>query len=135
MNDCLFCKIIKKEIPCEKLYEDENIFIFLDINPVNPGHCLVIPKKHFVNILDTPEEVLSHMIKGVKKIAPIILRTVNATDFCLGSNNGKFAGQVIYHIHFHVIPRFENDNHVHWKNKTIDSDELKKIKNKIKNYV
>lgn len=131
MTDCLFCKIIKKEIPSETIYENENVIVFLDINPVNPGHVLVVSKEHYVNILDAPEETLKGMIAVVKKIAPVILESVGMNDFCLGVNNGHDAGQVVDHIHFHIMPRCEGDGHKHWKPIPYKEGEMKELAQKI----
>jgi len=109
MND-LFLKIIKGEIPSAKIYEDEHTFAFLDINPHNKGHTLVIPKKPYRNILDIPEETLCHMIKTVRTLAPAIQKATGAHGINLGMNNERAAGQEIFHAHIHIVPRFEDDN-------------------------
>ncbi|MDD2935254.1 MAG: HIT family protein [Candidatus Pacebacteria bacterium] len=118
MKNCLFCKIIKGEIPSTKVYEDENIFAFLDINPNNIGHTLVIPKKHSRNILDIEERDLKNVIMGVQKISQAIKKAVSADGINVMNNNEPVAGQVIFHTHFHIIPRFESDGYKHWKGKT-----------------
>ncbi len=108
--NCIFCKIIKGEIPCTKLYEDKNILTFLDINPSNEkgGHTLVLPKKHYELISDIPEEELNKVMKFVKKISTILLKEAEGVNIL--QNNKKIAGQMIPHIHFHIIPRYKNDN-------------------------
>src|SRR3989344_9120450 len=118
MENCLFCKIINGEIPSTKVYEDEDIFVFLDINPVNIGHTLVIPKKHSRNILDIEEGDLKNVIMGVQKISQSIKKAVSADGINVMNNNEPVAGQVIFHTHFHVIPRFESDGYKNWKGKT-----------------
>ncbi|MBU2639628.1 MAG: HIT family protein [Nanoarchaeota archaeon] len=115
MNDCIFCKIIKEEIPCNKIYEDNNIIAFLDIAPVNPGHTLVVPKKHSINMLDTPEETLKELIAITKKLLPAIEAATNAKGFNIHINNNEIAGQAVHHIHLHIIPRFKNDGRKLWK--------------------
>lgn len=114
MENCIFCKIIKVEIPAEKIYEDEDTFAFLDISPQNKGHTLVVPKKHFKNIEDTPEDELCKVFKAVKKIAPKIKEAIKADAYNIGINNGKEAGQEIEHLHIHIIPRFADDKLKHW---------------------
>ena len=109
-ENCIFCKIISNEIPSQKIFEDENTFAFLDINPASKGHALVIPKKHYETLVDVPEEELKQLIVSVKKIAQAILKATKASGFNVLQNNGKVAGQLVNHIHFHVIPRFENDS-------------------------
>ena len=132
MNDCIFCKIIKREIPCNKIYEDKDIFAFLDNNPVNKGHTLIIPKKHFENIYETPDKIISKMIIGAKKLSIIIKKTMKSDGINVYMNNGRAAGQQVEHAHIHVIPRLEKDGFTYWKNKKKYSDEeMSEIKNKI----
>ena len=106
MVDCIFCKIGKGEIPSKKVYEDANTFAFLDINPRNPGHTLVIPKNHYGSILDIPENELSELMKAVKKIVAATKNATKSEGTSITQSNGRAAGQVVGHIHFHVIPRF-----------------------------
>ena len=109
-ENCIFCKIISNEIPSQKIFEDETTFAFLDINPVSKGHALVISKKHYETLVDVPEEELKQLIVSVKKVAQAILKATKASGFNVLQNNGKVAEQLVNHIHFHVIPRFENDS-------------------------
>ncbi len=135
MNDtnCLFCKIIAGEIPAEKVYEDEKTFAFLDIKPVNPGHTLVIPKDHHVNMLETPEETLCAMTATVKKVAMAIQAALNPDGINLGVNNGAAAGQVIFHAHMHVMPRRSDDGYGLWHGKPYTEGQANEIATKIKN--
>lgn len=115
MTDCLFCKIIAGEIPCTKVYEDEDILAFLDINPVNIGHTLVIPKEHFANIYETPSDVLAKIMDTAKTLSIATKTALSADGINIEMNNDPIAGQVIFHTHLHVIPRFESDGFRHWK--------------------
>ncbi|MFH0814846.1 MAG: HIT family protein [Candidatus Falkowbacteria bacterium] len=124
--DCLFCKIIKGEIPCHKIYEDADVFAFLDINPVSQGHTLVLPKKHFKGLLDSDAETLSKIMAAAQKIARAIGKAFN-----LIQNNGAAAGQVIDHLHFHIIPRNESDGLKHWPGKPYIGEEAINIAKKI----
>ncbi len=130
MNECIFCKIIKKEIPSEIVYEDEKNIAFMDINPVNAGHVLVIPKKHFENIFDIGEEELIETTKIVRKISKAV------KDFSEGvnihQNNGRVAGQLINHTHFHVIPRYNGDGLVSWQGKEYNADVSKNLADKMR---
>jgi len=108
-ENCIFCKIISNEIPSQKIFEDETTFAFLDINPVSKGHALVISKKHYETLVDVPEEELKQLIISVKKVAQAIIKATKSFGFNVLQNNGKVAGQLVNHVHFHVIPRFEND--------------------------
>ena len=114
MKDCLFCKIIKGEIPCEKIYEDEQTFAFLDIKPLNEGHTLVIPKEHHTDMTTVPENVFLSLMKTVYKLAPTIKNVSGADGLNLGINNGAAAGQVIFHLHAHIIPRKLSDGYHPW---------------------
>jgi len=114
MNDCIFCKIVKGEIPAIKIKETENTLSFLDTHPLNLGHALVIPKKHYENIFDVTPEILAQVIIETKKIASAVKKAVNANGIGIAQNNGKAAGQVVNHLHFHIIPRYNDDGYVHW---------------------
>ena len=107
--DCIFCKIIAGEIPSSKVYEDEKILGFLDINPASKGHSLVLPKEHYEDIFDVPDELLREIISAVKKVAIAVEKTTASDGVNVVQNNKKAAGQLVSHIHFHIIPRFEND--------------------------
>jgi histidine triad (HIT) family protein len=129
---CIFCKIIKKEIPCYKIYEDSNILAILDIAPVNHGHTLVISKKHFMNLEDIPEEELCKMIKVVKKIGKAIIKGLKVKGYNVNINNNPVAGQVISHIHFHIIPRMKEDGLSLWPQEKYEKGEAEEIMKKIK---
>ena len=110
MEETIFSKIIKGDIPSHKVYEDDQVIAILDINPVNKGHTLVIPKKPSRNFLEIEDNDLKYIIVIVKKIANALKNSLHADGVNIVLNNEKAAGQVIYHTHFHVIPRFDNDN-------------------------
>lgn len=131
MDDCIFCKIVNEEIPCNKIYEDKNIIAFLDIQPVNPGHTLVVSKEHFANLLETPDNILKELIIITKKLSKTIQEVTNAKGFNIHINNNKTAGQAIPHIHFHIIPRFERDGRTLWKGAKYKENEEKEIADKI----
>ena len=109
MEDCIFCKIIKEEIPSKTIYEDDIIKVIMNINPATNGHLLVIPKEHLVNINDIKEEVITHSIKIIKEIIyPQLKKNLNCEGLTLAQNNEL--GQEIKHYHIHLIPRYPNDN-------------------------
>ena len=107
--DCLFCKIIKKEIPAEIIYEDDKTAAILDINPRSPGHTMVLPKIHRQTILDLPEKEIEPLFGAVKKVTQLIKNSLKPEGFTIGINHGKISGQVIDHLHIHIIPRFKDD--------------------------
>ncbi len=131
MNDCIFCKIIKKEIPADFIYENDKIVAFLDIHPNNPGHTLIVPKEHHADLLETPDDVLAEILSKAKKIAPAIMKAVKADGFNSIFNTKPAAGQMVFHTHMHIIPRFTNDGLKHWPDKHLSAEELKKTKDKI----
>ena len=104
---CIFCKIVCKQAPASIIYEDETVLVFLDIRPLNLGHTLVIPKAHHVDIFDIPENVLSQMHKVSKLTSLAVKKATNANGISIIQQNGKAAGQDIFHIHVHVVPRYE----------------------------
>lgn len=108
IEDCLICKIIDGKIPSYTLYEDEEIKVFLDIYPMSKGHSLVVPKKHFEDIF-TISEVDMIFTKKIPVIASRLKRITGATGMNIIQNNGRDAGQILNHIHFHLVPRFPND--------------------------
>ena len=109
MSECLFCKIIKSEIPSHKVYEDDNVLAFLDIQPCAKGHTVVIPKNHAGSLLDLPDEKIGPLFVAVKKVAHNLKNKLNADGLNVGINIKKVAGQVIDHLHIHIFPRYEND--------------------------
>ncbi len=113
--DCVFCKIVSREIPARIVYEDDSTLAFLDIVPTNPGHTLVIPKTHHNDLLATPSPILAQISNAVQRVAGAIARGMGVTDFNIIQNNGAHAGQVVKHLHFHIIPRRHGDGFEHWK--------------------
>lgn len=132
--DCVFCKIIKGEIPCLKVYEDEHSFAFLSIEPAVPkgGHTLVIPKKHYELISEIPDEELASLMKSLKKVSKAVLKFGEGMN--LVQNNKKAAGQIVSHMHFHLIPRFEGDNikFNYWEGNKLSEKEMVRIQKEIK---
>lgn len=130
--DDLFDRIISGEIPSEKVYEDEYTLAFLDINPNNPGHTLVVPKVHSTNILDITEEDWRHLMETVRKITPAVRDAVGATGVNVYMNNDASAFQVIFHTHIHIIPRHDGDGFEPWKGTLYKEGEAKRIAEQIK---
>ncbi|HAR4859298.1 TPA: HIT family protein [Staphylococcus aureus] len=109
MSETIFGKILTGEIPSFKVYEDDYVYAFLDISQVTKGHTLLIPKKASANIFETDEETMKHIGAALPKVANAIKRAFNPDDLNIIQNNGEFADQSVFHIHFHLIPRYEND--------------------------
>ncbi len=113
-NTCLFCKIISGEMPSAKVYEDSIVLAFLDLNPVNIGHTIIVPKAHHINLYETPDSTLAQMMIAAKKISIAIKSALNTDGINIEMNNDPIAGQIIFHSHLHIIPRFSGDGFTHW---------------------
>lgn len=109
-EECLFCKIVRNEVPSKKIYEDENVVAFLDINPAAEGHALVIPRKHAENVFTISEEDLANVCSVTKEIASRIKSRMNASGVNILQNNGRSAGQIVDHYHAHIVPRYDDDS-------------------------
>ncbi|MDD5098682.1 MAG: HIT family protein, partial [Candidatus Pacebacteria bacterium] len=110
MENCIFCKIINNEIPCYKIYEDEFVLAFLDINPVVIGHTLIIPKKHFENIFEAEDEYLERIITASKKISLKMKEALGVEGINLYQANGLIAGQTVFHFHLHILPQKQGES-------------------------
>ena len=108
MEDCIFCKIIKGELPSKTIYEDELIKVIMNINPTTNGHLLILPKEHMLNIMDTTDEIIIHSIKVIReKLYPLLKEKLNCKGLTISQNNEL--GQEIKHYHIHLTPRYDND--------------------------
>ncbi|MEJ0053790.1 MAG: HIT domain-containing protein [bacterium] len=109
MEDCIFCKIVNRESPASVVFEDDTSMVIEPIDPISKGHVLVLPKKHFVNMLDTDDETLSHLAVVSKNVGHTVLGKNNAHSMNLLHAAGMEAQQSVFHLHFHIVPRYEND--------------------------
>lgn len=134
MSDCIFCRIVRGEIPSTKLYEDDEVLAFMDIGPIIKGHALVIPRQHFDPLTSAPPALLGRVMAVVQKIAQAHYDGLKADGVNVHQTNGAAAGQVVPHIHFHVIPRFNGDGHSwNWRAKKYDSlEEMKQMADRIR---
>jgi len=133
-EDCIFCKIIAGEVPCTKVYEDDECLAFMDIGPIIKGHTLVIPRQHYDPLTETPDEILARLVAVVRRVAKAQVEGLGANGVNVTQANGACAGQVVPHIHFHVIPRFEDDGHSwNWRARSYKSpDEMQTYAEKIR---
>ncbi len=133
-SDCIFCRIVRGELPSTKVYEDNQVLAFMDIGPIIQGHTLVIPKEHVDPITAATPEQLAQVMAVVQKVAAAQLKGLGANGVNIHQSNGSCAGQVVPHVHFHVIPRFEGDGHRwNWAAKKYDSmDDMKRMADRIK---
>lgn len=131
-NNCIFCKIAAGEIPSKTLYEDEKFRVILDLGPATKGHGLILPKNHFANLYELPEETAGDVMKLAKKMATIMTDRLGCQGFNLVQNNGEVAGQTVFHFHMHLIPRYENDGHIiEWEPASPTQEELEEVKDLI----
>jgi len=131
MADCIFCKIVAGEIPCQKLGENKDFVCFLDIEPRNEGHALIVPKRHFKDLMEFPPELDKGYFAFVQQMARKIIPAVGAAGFNLGINNGRAAGQLVFHQHTHLIPRFAGDGLSSWPHKPQTKEQLERTRQKI----
>ena len=134
--ECPFCGIVSGKIPSMKIYEDEGILAFLDINPRNPGHTLVVPKKHCGNLFDLSEEDAGEIFMVVRKVAEAVKAGTKADGISISQSNGRAAGQLVPHLHFHIIPRYLTEGPIGLEGvlpvKKFDQESMKKISEAIK---
>lgn len=109
MNDCIFCKIVRGEAKSWKVYENKNVYAFLDIHPVSKYHTLIIPKKHYNNIFDIPEKELKEVISIVKKLVNLYEKKLGIKNIQIINSSGAEAQQDVFHVHFHIVPRKKGD--------------------------
>ncbi len=109
MNECIFCKISRGKIPADKIYENNNFFSILDVNPKVEGHALIISKKHFKNILEIPASMGTELIDCIKNTSLKLINKYHAEGFNILNNNFEVAGQIVKHFHLHILPRKEKD--------------------------
>jgi histidine triad (HIT) family protein len=112
-ESCTFCKIVRGEAPASCVYEDEKVMAFLSTRPINVGHTLVVPKRHYENVFEISEEEVAHLSKVVKKVAYAVEKAVSAEGIRIVQNNGEAAGQVIFHLHVHIIPMYAGLSSLH----------------------
>lgn len=127
-EDCIFCKLANGEIPTNAIYEDDDFKVILDMGPATKGHALLLPKEHYANLFELPEETASKVMVLAKRQATKMKERLNCQGFNLVQNNGECAGQTVMHFHYHLIPRYENDNqNILWKPTSPSAEELKEI--------
>ncbi len=132
MSDCIFCKIVSGQIPCYKIYENDDVLAFLDIANDVYGHTLVIPKEHCTNLQDANAQTLAKVMAAVQKVGRHYVDNCGFDGFNTFNCNGKDAEQSVFHLHIHVIPRKSGDGLHIWSNKGKQDDDLAEICNKLK---
>ncbi len=131
-DNCIFCKIANGEIPSKTLFEDDEFRVILDLGPAAKGHALILPKNHYANLYELPEETASKVMLRAKKMAAQMTDNLECDGFNLVHNNGEVAGQTVFHFHMHLIPRYKNDNQtIGWKPGEPSQEELEEIRAQI----
>ena len=130
-ENCVFCLIIRKQAPASIIYEDEQVAAFLSNRPVNWGHTLVVPKKHYENIYEISEEEAAYLFKIVKRVADAVKAATGTEGIRIVQNNGEAAGQVVFHLHVHIIPMRPGNQFYHqngFRESELLNEDAKKIK-------
>ena len=131
-KQCIFCKIAAHEIPAKVVYEDDFVMAFLDINPAAPGHVLVIPKEHYEILPQVPADRAALIMNTIRILTGAVFDAVNAQGVNIIQKNGEVAGQVVPHVHFHIIPRFEKDKlNFEWKPTKLEEEQFDEIQKRI----
>jgi histidine triad (HIT) family protein len=139
MSECVFCQIIQKQLPANVIYEDKQVVAFLSNRPINQGHPLVIPKKNHANIYEISEDETAYLFRIVKRVANAVRDSIDAEGIRIVQNNGEAAGQVVFHLHVHVIPMKPQEGFSHGKayrssSNSRSADELEMDAKKIRNF-
>lgn len=133
MANCIFCKIANGEIPAATIYEDEKFRVILDLGPASKGHALILPKEHYADIYEIPEELAGEAYKLAARMAKKLTKVLNCDGFNIVQNNKEAAGQTVFHFHMHLIPRYENDHvGLGWKPGTLTEEVKQEILEKMK---
>ena len=131
-TNCIFCKIANGEIPSKTLYEDDKFRVILDLGPASKGHALILPKEHYADLYELPEETAGEVMKLAKKMATQMTQRLGCEGFNLVQNNGELAGQTVFHFHMHLIPRYRDDGQkIGWKPQEATQEELVTIRAQI----
>ncbi len=132
-DDCIFCMICEGNLPSSKVYESDTLYAFLDLNPVHKGHTLVIPKKHCENLLGCDPAIGQDVLTAMQRSGEALKKVTGCTGINVMQNNGRAAGQMVFHLHWHIIPRFDNDGLSLWPQGKYDSmDEMNATAEKLR---
>ena len=133
MEKCIFCKIAAGDIPAATLFEDEDFRVILDLGPASKGHALILPKAHYANLYEMPDELAGKAMILAKKMVTVMTKALDCDGFNVVQNNGESAGQTVYHFHMHLIPRYEGDQvGLTWTPGTLEADVKEEILQKVK---
>ena len=132
-QNCIFCKLANGEIPTNKIYEDDDFTVIMDASPATKGHSLILPKEHYANLYEIPDEIAAKVFPLVKKLVSHMTEVLKCDGFNVLQNNGETAGQTVFHFHMHLIPRYEGKAQIlTWSNETFSDEEMKEICSSLK---
>ena len=131
-DDCIFCKLANGVFETNTLYEDDQFRVIFDASPATKGHVLVIPKEHYANVFEIPEDLIADAYKVAKKVATVLKEVTGCDGINILQNNGEVAGQTVFHLHIHIIPRYEKGEMVQWNPGELDEAAVKEIIEKSK---
>ena len=131
-DDCIFCKLANGVFETNTLYEDDKFRVIFDASPATKGHVLVIPKEHYANVFEIPEDLIAEAYKVAKKVATVLKEVTGCDGINILQNNGEVAGQTVFHLHIHIIPRYEKGEMVQWNPGSLDEAAVSEIINKAK---
>lgn len=136
MSECIFCKISNGEIPAATVYEDGNFRVILDLSPASRGHALILPKAHYGNLYELPEELAAEAMKVARKVVIAMTKALGCDGYNLVQNNGESAGQTVFHFHMHLIPRYKGDGvGLTWKPGKLEDADRNEILAEVKKYL
>jgi len=135
MSECIFCKIINREVTANIVYENDRVLAFLDINPINRGHTLIVPKKHYGNVYDITEDYLKDVAVAAKKISSAIKRGLRAEGVNILHASGGAAQQSVFHFHLHLVPRFRDDGLNTWPRSGYKEEDLEVVAREIRSAI
>ena len=132
-QNCIFCKLANGEIPTNKIYEDDDFTVIMDASPATKGHSLILPKEHYANLYEIPDEIAAKVFPLAKKLVSHMTEVLKCDGFNVLQNNGETAGQTVFHFHMHLIPRYEGKEQIlTWSHETFTDEEMKEICNSLK---
>lgn len=135
-DDCIFCKLANGIFETNKIYEDDDFTVILDVSPATKGHALILPKEHYANIYELDDNLASKAFVLAKKLATNMTKKLNCDGFNIVQNNGETAGQTVFHFHMHLIPRYKNDpQDINWKPTSPSKEELKALCEELNDYI
>jgi len=132
-SDCIFCKLANGDIPTNVIYEDDDFTVILDASPATKGHALILPKEHYANIYELPDDIAAKVMPLAKKLASHMTEVLHCDGFNIVQNNGEVAGQTVFHFHVHLIPRYKNGPDIlGWSHESFTDEEIAAIRGSLK---